>query len=313
MRYEQAILVSCEIPWNRGKELLEDVFREEIRSVLGRGYRDLYIFGTAGEGYAVDTATFRQIVEIFHEETRDSSVRPMVGVIDLSTSKVIERIAVAWEVGFRTFQIALPCWGVVSDTEMIRFFEDVCGSFPEGQFLHYNLLRTKRLVTPAEYQQIAGLVPNLCATKNTAYTPYQIAALMGSAPELQHFFSEVGFAFGSLYGECSLLSSYGALFPKRTHELFRYGVEKRWSELFPLLAEIVKAADAVLDPVRRSLFMDGAYDKLVKRLGGLDQMPLSLLSPYESFTEQEYVACAEIAANFASWEDCAGTPGANVS
>lgn len=307
MRYPQTILVSCEIPWNERGRLIEEVFRQEIRCVLLNGYRDLYIFGTAGEGYAVDSTAFRQIVQIFGEETSDPFVRPIVGVIDLSTAKIVERISIAWEAGFRAFQITLPCWGAVSDKEMISFFRDVCGAFPEGRFVHYNLLRAKRLVTPVQYRRVCDTVPNLCATKNTGYTPNQIAALLGIVPELQHFLSEVGFAFGCLYGECSLLSSYGALFPKRTRELFQHGLEKRWERLFPLLAEMIKAAENILDPVRHRECMDGAYDKLMKRLGGLEGMPLSLLSPYQGFTEAEYALCRQIASTYIDWEDAEAT------
>src|SRR6187399_1327951 len=53
-RYPQAILISCEVPWDENEQLLEDVFRQEIRHALD-SFSHVYIFGTAGEGYAVDT------------------------------------------------------------------------------------------------------------------------------------------------------------------------------------------------------------------------------------------------------------------
>jgi dihydrodipicolinate synthase/N-acetylneuraminate lyase len=93
-RYPQAVLVSCEAPWDENEQLLEEVFRAEVRQVL-RHFNHLYIFGTAGEGYAVDTPRFQQIVRIFYEETRGPDVHPMVGVIGLSTANIIERIAFA--------------------------------------------------------------------------------------------------------------------------------------------------------------------------------------------------------------------------
>src|SRR5919204_559481 len=107
-RYPQSVLVSCEIPWDEQQNLLEDVFRDEVRMVLERGFKHVYIFGTAGEGYAVDTQRFRQIVRIFHEATRGEDIHPQVGVIGLSTANIVERIALAHEAGFRTFQISLP-------------------------------------------------------------------------------------------------------------------------------------------------------------------------------------------------------------
>ena len=84
MRYPQALLVSCEIPWNDSEELLEDVFRSEVRATLSKGFNHLYIFGTAGEGYAVTLSQFKQIVGIFHEEVDKPDVHPMVGIIGMS-------------------------------------------------------------------------------------------------------------------------------------------------------------------------------------------------------------------------------------
>ena len=66
-------------------ELIEELLREEVRQVLAAGFQHLYVFGTGGEGYAVDTRRFRQVVDLFYEETRAPDVNPMVGVIGLST------------------------------------------------------------------------------------------------------------------------------------------------------------------------------------------------------------------------------------
>jgi hypothetical protein len=51
--------------------------------------------------------------------------------------------------------------------------------------------------------------------------------------------------------------------------------------------------EAVIAPMRRTPLMDGAYDKVIMRLGGVD-MPLRLLSPYESFSEEMYEECRAI-------------------
>ena len=108
-RYPQAIMVSCQIPWDEEWNLLEDVFRREIRHIL-QEFNHLYIFGTAGEGHAVDSARYQQIVRVFYEETSGDGIYPMVGVIGLSTANFLERLAFAYQVGFRVFQISLPPW-----------------------------------------------------------------------------------------------------------------------------------------------------------------------------------------------------------
>ena len=292
-RYHQAILVSCEIPWDNRERLIEDVFRQEVRTTLAHGFSNLYVFGTAGEGYAVDTARFREIVRLFREETSAPGVFPQVGVIGLSTANVVERLTFAYDQGFRAFQISLPCWGALNDVEMMRFFTDVCGAFPEAKFLHYNLPRAKRVLTAQDYRRIVDSVPNLAATKNTATNMTSTAELIRATPELQHFFGETMFPVGCLHGECSLLSSFGPMIPKRTHQLFEYGRTLQVEKLFRFQKEYLAMVDAILKPMRTKDLMDGAYDKLLVRLGGVP-MPLRLLSPYESFSEEVFEQCSKI-------------------
>lgn len=292
-RYPQAMLASCEIPWSDDERLLEDVFRREIRHILHH-FNHLYIFGTAGEGYAVDTPLFRRIVQIFYEETRGEAVHPMVGVIALSTATTLERLAIAYNIGFRTFQIVLPSWGEVNDVEVMTYFKDVCGSFPDCRFLHYNLPRARRVLEGEEYARLIEAIPNLVATKTTSGGLPRVARLMRHASELQHFFGEANFPHGCLYGECSLLSSWGPVAPHKAREFFKAGLEGNVAQLFTMQRHYHDLITDVLSPLRTQPYMDGAYDKLLVRLGGFEEMPLRLLSPYQSLSEAQYQVCKSI-------------------
>lgn len=293
-RYPQAILVSCEIPWDEDENLLEDVFRREVQITLARGFDHLYIFGTAGEGYAVDTPRFQRIAEIFREETQGRSVHPMVGLIGLSTANVVERLALAHDIGFRTFQISLPAWGTLNDTEMMTFFADVCGGFPDSEFLHYNLPRSGRVLNGQHYRRLIDSVPNLVATKTTSGGLEAASDLMRNSSELQHFFGERNFPHGSMYGECSLLASFAPMTPHKTRELFEAGRERDLGRLFDLQRAFHDMSSDVLGAVRDGEHIDGAYDKMLVRLGGLEEMPLRLLSPYQGFTEDQYQQCKAV-------------------
>ncbi len=275
--------------------MLEDVFRREVRHVLAH-FSHLYIFGTAGEGYAVDMARFRRIVEIFYAETRGTGVHPMVGVIGLSTANVVERLAHAYAVGFRTFQISLPAWGALNDHELMTFFTDVCGSFPAANFLHYNLPRAQRVLTGSDYRRLVDAVPNLVATKNTGGGIARATDLMRNVPELQHFFGEANFPFGCMEGECSLLASLGPMTPQKVWAFFDAGRAGRWDECFRLQKGLRDLQGNVLGPLfsQPHRYMDGAYDKVLKRLGGFEEMPLSLLSPYQGVSEEAYQECRDI-------------------
>ena len=295
-RYPQAILASCEIPWDDDEQLLEDVFRREVRNAVEH-FDHVYIFGTAGEGYAVDTARFRQIVEVFRDETEGlgESKHIQVGVIGLSTANVVERMGFAYDAGFRIFQMSLPAWGALNDTELLTYFTDVCGTFPDARFLHYNLPRARRVLGAADYRPLIDAVPNLVATKSTGPDEAGTKALVREASELQHFLGERNLPFGCAQGECSLLSSWGPLSPDKTKQFFAAGIDGREPEFSRLREQFIRLGEDLFGPLMAAgERIDGAYDKMIVRLGGFEEMPLRLLSPYQGFTEEEYQGCKRV-------------------
>jgi len=294
MRYHQAILVSCEVPWDDHDNLFEEEFRKEIRALISYGFNNLYIFGTAGEGYAVDTVRFQQVTRVFYEETRGKELFPQVGIIGLSTAHVLERLHFVHDLGFRVFQISLPCWGALNDHELMRFFKDVCGSFPDSKFLHYNTARGGRVLTGADYRRIADEVPNLVATKITGTQVPAALELMRTAPDLQHFFTDYLYPIACLYGECSFLSSYGPMVPSRSKQLFEYGRSGQFEKLFPLFRRYMDVVDDVFSPISGTTLIDGASDKMIVRLGGVSDFPIRMLSPYEGYPEAAFQACRKI-------------------
>src|SRR5437868_1206654 len=78
-RYPSCILATCVVPWDEKGNFLEELFRSEVREVLAHGTRHLYLFGTAGEGYAVSDRQFERIVRVFHEEMQAGKGEAMVG------------------------------------------------------------------------------------------------------------------------------------------------------------------------------------------------------------------------------------------
>ena len=125
-RYPSVMLAACPTAWDESYRLDEGHFRREVQLVLEAGFDHLYVFGTGSEGYAVDTARFSQVARVLWEET--NRAHPMIGAIGLSTANIVERLRIAYDIGFREFQISLPSWGPVTDDEMVRFFVDVCGT-----------------------------------------------------------------------------------------------------------------------------------------------------------------------------------------
>jgi len=283
-RYRCCILATCCVPWDENLTFDEEIFRRQVRHLISHGIHDLYIFGTAGEGYAVTDRQFDEITRVFLDETRGDGVQGMVGIISLSLATVIERIERARALGARRFQLSLPSWGALRDSEMDVFFRETCSRFPDCEFLHYNLQRAQRLITPAEYGRLAERHPNLVATKNSTTDTQRLHGLLTEAPQLQHFITEIGFADAAMMGECSLLISVANTSLALGRDYFEAG--RRRDKL--TLSETRREASELIAELRAlsgsEAHMDGAFDKMFCRVND-PQYPLRLLSPYASVTE----------------------------
>ena len=200
---------------------------------------------------------------------------------------MIERIERAAELGVRLFQIPLPSWGTLSKKETYAFFREVCGRFPEFRFLHYNLPRAGRLIMPHEYALLSETHPNLVGTKNASSDINMITGLLQVSGQLRHFFTEPGFAHGSLIGECGYLISIAVTNSKRAHEFFEAGVNKQVDRLMSFHHELGKMLAGLFNAVGDSTHMDGGYDKIFCKI--LDpRFPLRLLPPYQGAEDEVF-------------------------
>lgn len=130
-------------------------------------------------------------------------------------------------------------------------------------------------------------VPNLVATKNSTGDYYRIADLMKHAGELQHFLLEGGFAMGCMLGECSLLCSYDALFPKTYWEFFEADRKGDLANLWRLHV-LINDVD-FFSELPRSM-IDGSYDKILLWLSN-PKFPTRMLPPYIGLSADELAAC----------------------
>lgn len=291
-RYPQTNIAACMLPWTEDFKLDVSVFERHVQEAIDGGYTSMYIMGTAGEGYAMSDRKFRQVVETFASLTVRDGLDPQVGVLSLSMEQSIDRIAIAYEMGIRMFQVALPPWGALDEKEALIFFKTVCGRYPDCRFLHYNLPRARRIIRGQEYRRIADEVPNLVATKNSTTEYSRTADLMTYVPDIQHFFLEGNFAMGCTLGECSLLCSYDCVFPKLTWDFFEAGKRRDLPELFRITEFLRRFENHLFTHCARDM-IDGAFDKTFVWLRD-PEFSSRLLPPYVGLSDEESRVCREI-------------------
>ncbi|MDB6168488.1 MAG: Dihydrodipicolinate synthase/N-acetylneuraminate lyase [Verrucomicrobia bacterium] len=282
---DRAILGTAVVPWTDRFEFDEAAFDQQV-AAIARGLTPyLYVFGTAGEGYAVSEAQFRQIATAFWKSSLRHSAQPMLGVISLSLGTVIERIEFGRALGYREFQLSLPSWGALNDTELDRFFAESCGRFPDCRFLHYNLSRAGRILGATEYRRLVAAHPNLVAVKTGIQDPVKVRELMDLSPRLRFFFTEFGYAEARTVGDCGLLISLSSVSDRRGLEFVSCDDARRREmivQLREMLATLLRLGSG-------RYHMDGAFDKLLYRMKAPD-FPLRLLPPYAGPTEADAAA-----------------------
>lgn len=277
------ILATAVVPWTERYEFDEERFCQQVRTIATGLSKAIYLFGTAGEGYAVTDRQYDEICRVFWRCAQDEGVAPMVGIIGLSLGTMVERIERARALGFTNFQLSLPSWGALNDVELASFFAETCGRFPDCAFHHYNLLRVKRRLNGADYARLTEAHPNLVAAKVSTDDPALLADLLTVAPRLRFFFTEFGYAIARRTHEVGLLVSVASANYARA-KAFVLGDDARREADVPELRALVAALLAAAD---NRFHMDGGFDKMLFRLTDPD-FPLRLLPPYASATEVDF-------------------------
>jgi len=195
-RYPKAIVGSVELPWREDWSFDEPLFVQHIHKELTLT-KHIYLFGTAGEGYALTDAMFKNISTIYAREMKKAGAleTAMLSVISLSLPTIRERIEWASStLGIQTFQLSLPSWGALTDDEVRTFFQWTAGAFPALKFWHYNNVRAKRQLNSTLYAELSSKHPNFVGVKTCINDVGWLEQVARAAPDLRLVPNEQGFA-----------------------------------------------------------------------------------------------------------------------
>ncbi|WP_221031963.1 dihydrodipicolinate synthase family protein [Actomonas aquatica] len=278
------ILGTAVVPWNRDGEFDEGCFRQLVATLAKGLTKQLYIFGTAGEGYAVSDQQYARISQTFLGACREHRAEPMIGIISLSLPTIQGRIEQGRDLGCRTFQLSLPAWGVLNDVELDRFFAETCGRFPDCEFHHYNLRRSGRLLTSVEYRRVADAHSNLVGVKASTRDPAVVADLLTMSPRLKFFFTEFGYELARrITPQVGLLISLAAVDFAFARDFVSADAFRR-KQMLPALEFL---SGGIREIAAGGMHIDGAFDKMIARCA-LPEFPLRLLPPYVGATDADY-------------------------
>ena len=105
-----------------------------------------------------------------------------------------------------------------------------------------------------------------------------LTGLLMEVPQLRHFFTELGFYYGSAVGPCGLLASIASTNPRNAWAYLREAENGDRQALAMHFAELAQMMAALRRAVGEGPFVDGAYDKVLAKVLEPD-FPLALLPP----------------------------------
>lgn len=300
-RYPALALATALIPWKEDFTMDEAMFRKSVRLLVDGGMKYIYIFGTAGEGFAVSDEQFADITGVFLDELKDTDVTPIIGCISLSASQVIQRLEKAYALGARHFQISFPSWGALTDQEVDIYFHQVCDRFPDCFFMHYNNGgRSKKLLKAKDYIRLAEQIPNLTSVKFMNDSLEDVINVVTADTPIQFVLSEYGYGYGCLFGECSVLFSSISSHLPTAWKLFRAGQERDIPAITKLEKEVAVSQE-ILFATCATPVINAAYDKLYIK-AAIPEFPMRLYPPYQTFSDEQVNAYfARMRAELPQW------------
>ena len=262
--------------------------RRELSLLLGNGIRGVYLFGTAGEGYAVNRELYRDIATVFLDEMKKApGSMPMLGIISLSMPEVIERVELGMSLGATDFQISFPSWGAVTPEEGMKYIVSMCRRFPSANFMHYNNgSRSKTRLGMKHYIELAKETENLVAVKNTGMSILDLYEFHSEEIPIRFFNLEMAYGYASMFSETGFLSSICNLSFPKSWEYFNAGINRDFETIQRLHLEF-GALYSILFSALPGVKMDGSYDKLFVQ-AHIPEFHQRLMPPYESHSAVEY-------------------------
>jgi len=263
-------LVSVPLPLDKNGTFLPDLFRKAIQKLLSDGCDGMYIFGTSGEGYAVSNGEFAQIVKVFANATLQFKGFKQVGCFGLSAEQVIHRCRIVADYGLKSVQITLPFWKKLNNKELLKYFSDVCGSFPELSFLLYNNPNNKRKLRGVELESIYHKNSNLIGAKTGSGNWFDFYELITESPSISHFVTEAAFLFSKGIGAKGLIPSSNYVFPQKSKAYYKAVMTNDVETAQHLHKDIVRFFYKTATPLGEKGYVDGAIDKAYAKIGGMD-------------------------------------------
>ncbi len=135
----KGVIVPAITPVNERDGVDQDAFGKVIRRLVAAGVHGIFVGGSAGEGPLLTDAEWRRMVETAHDVV-GGRIPLLGGAMDTSTRRVLDKIAVLRDIGYR-YAVVTPTFYLTTSTasEHLRLFTAAREAAGDMEIVAYNI------------------------------------------------------------------------------------------------------------------------------------------------------------------------------
>lgn len=285
-------------PWQADGRVDTGIVRELVQRYADAGLHGAYTTGTDGEVHVMEVDELAQLVPPFAEAARTAGLPVQVGCGWSHTNGVIERGRIARANGVEIIQVTLPSWIPLDDDEIVRFYGGIGDALPELLLIHYNIMRSGRMMKGLDFQRAQTVAPNLAGSKHTGGNISLVAEIIDATPGMAHFMVDADIVAGALFGSPGYYSFIANTSPPFALSMMEACERGDWATAAAHAKYCQRFFRRWL-PMCPDINSSSALAKIALAAGIFPEFPLAIKEPYTSGSERHvYELCAMIEREF---------------
>ena len=281
----RGVWVAMPTPWQANGEVDAGIVREMVARYAAAGLDGAYTTGTDGEVHVMEVNELAQLVPPFAEAAAAAGLPVQVGCGWSHTNGVVERARIALEHGIGIVQVTLPSWIPLNDDEIVRFYGALGEALPELLLIHYNIMRSGRMMNGRDFQRAHAVAPGLAGSKHTGGNISLLSEIVDATPDMAHFMVDSDIVTGALFGSPGYYSFIANVSPSFALSMMAACDRGDWAAAAQHAKYNQRFFRAWL-PMCSDINSSSALGKIATAAGIFPEMPLFIKEPYTSGTER---------------------------
>jgi dihydrodipicolinate synthase/N-acetylneuraminate lyase len=173
----------------------------------------------------------------------------------------------------------------LNDDEIVRFYGAIGDALPELLLIHYNIMRSGRMMNGHDFQRAHATAPGLAGSKHTGGNISLVSEIIEATPGMAHFMVDADIVAGALFGSPGYYSFIASTSPSFARSMMAACDRRDWVGAAAHAKYCQRFFRRWL-PMCPDINSSSALAKIATAAGIFPEMPLAIKEPYTSGRER---------------------------